>query len=388
MFLLLGNESNNSRQQDVDEIIELLTEDTNLKSRNGTKRRRSHTNNRFVPFTATLRPKRTPATCTYNHILAGAGAGAGAGQFANKLPATVDKQITTNTCLEEAASLRLKKRTKTMSLYERRYQSPEDGRANIGNGYLSTSRHTSGLNNGIIMSDAIEVQDINSPYYISGSNISNSSTTPLSGGCINHMPSMATLCNIGNTCYLNSVVYTLRFAPHFLHNLHHLVSDLNTIQQYVAKAKAKSSSLGRGITAATMENACSWSNKDLASTDLYNAGVGAGAGAGAGSAIGVGTGASSTQLLPPLLQKSSHELLAEKLHELYQSLYRNEITESSEPHHANTLLAAIQSVSSIFEGNQQQDAHEFLMCVLNSIRETSQILMKSIVEYPDMILNG
>lgn len=36
---------------------------------------------------------------------------------------------------------------------------------------------------------------------------------------------IATLCNIGNSCYLNSIIYTLRFAPQFLHKLHHLVSN-------------------------------------------------------------------------------------------------------------------------------------------------------------------
>lgn len=40
------------------------------------------------------------------------------------------------------------------------------------------------------------------------------------------VPPVATLCNLGNTCFLNSILYTLRFAPHFLHKLHHLVNDL------------------------------------------------------------------------------------------------------------------------------------------------------------------
>ena len=39
-------------------------------------------------------------------------------------------------------------------------------------------------------------------------------------------PPVASLCNLGNTCFLNSVLYTLRFTPGFLHSLHHMVHDL------------------------------------------------------------------------------------------------------------------------------------------------------------------
>ena len=39
-------------------------------------------------------------------------------------------------------------------------------------------------------------------------------------------PPIASLSNLGNTCFLNSVLYTLRFTPGFLHSLHHLANDL------------------------------------------------------------------------------------------------------------------------------------------------------------------
>ena len=59
--------------------------------------------------------------------------------------------------------------------------------------------------------------------------------------------SIATLCNIGNSCYLNSVIYTLRFAPKFLHKLHHLCDDLHFVHQKINQNKMKSSSLGRNV---------------------------------------------------------------------------------------------------------------------------------------------
>ncbi|XP_061397086.1 ubiquitin carboxyl-terminal hydrolase 1-like, partial [Musca vetustissima] len=302
-----------------------------------------------------------------------------------------------------------KKRPRIMSLYERPYQTANDGRGSgggsslVSNGYMSTSRSSSSGGGGMpmIMSDSNDSQDMTNPYYLTGTagsggiaGNSNSSAVAaaallgnggsgVGGIAINHAPTMGTLCNIGNTCYLNSVVYTLRFAPQFLHNLHHLLTDLNALQQNIARARSKSSSLGRGISAVHIENARSWSSKDLASMEQYAGVNNVTSGGGATT-----PSSASSSALTQVTQKSSHQILTEKLHELYQSLYRNEMSESTEPYHADTLLHAIQDVSSIFEGNQQQDAHEFLMCLLNSIRETNQTLIKAIAECPDVILNG
>lgn len=55
------------------------------------------------------------------------------------------------------------------------------------------------------------------------------------GGDVPENP-ITTLSNLGNTCFLNSVLYTLRFAPSFLHNLHHLALDL---QEYSGRAGLK-----------------------------------------------------------------------------------------------------------------------------------------------------
>ena len=52
-------------------------------------------------------------------------------------------------------------------------------------------------------------------------------TQPAGNGKLtNSPPPIASLSNLGNTCFLNSVLYTLRFTPGFLHSLHHLINDL------------------------------------------------------------------------------------------------------------------------------------------------------------------
>ncbi|XP_055619663.1 uncharacterized protein LOC129764516 [Toxorhynchites rutilus septentrionalis] len=203
--------------------------------------------------------------------------------------------------------------------------------------------------------------------------------------------SLATLCNIGNSCYLNSVLYTLRFAPNFIHNLHHLIEDTDSVYQRLSQYKLKSSSLGRNIPGLHGPSGRSWSSKDLASL-------------GGGSAATTNSSSSSTLTGPipaangisgpPLMweenppPKSNRQVVTEQLHELFQNLHKNETLESTEPFHAGSILRAVQDVSATFEGNQQQDAHEFLMCVLDSIRESCQALIKTITAHPDVLINA
>lgn len=180
--------------------------------------------------------------------------------------------------------------------------------------------------------------------------------------------SMASLCNIGNSCYMNSVIYTLRFTPLFLHNLHHLVNDFSQIvNKRETQMKLKSASLGRNVSGLQGQNSRSYSSKDLAS---------------------LGSSSPSTSSSPALeIIKTTQQIAMERLHDLFKNLTSNEMTESIEPFQSDLLLKAIQDVSPIFEGNQQQDAHEFLMCILDSVRESCQTIMKIINDHPEIIVS-
>ncbi|KAG5673915.1 hypothetical protein PVAND_003916 [Polypedilum vanderplanki] len=222
------------------------------------------------------------------------------------------------------------------------------------NSTLLKTTENSGSNNDFVSSSKNEEDEeniINAFYqqrYLGGSN-----------------NSIATLCNIGNSCYLNSVIYTLRFAPYFLHKLHHLCDDMHFVYQKIGQNKLKSSSLGRNVSGLQGQSGRSWSSKDLASLSGTN---------------------NTISNSEPVLLKNNRQLVTEKLHELYQNLHRNESIDSSESFHAGTFLNSIQDVSSIFEGNQQQDAHELLMCILDSIRETCSTLSKTLKDNPEILL--
>ncbi|KAH8283995.1 hypothetical protein KR054_006714 [Drosophila jambulina] len=284
-----------------------------------------------------------------------------------------------------------------MSLYDRRYQSTTDERRGVANGYgagnnglrAGNAAGPGSASGASEIGDSQELSQSSHQYYGSaGGNNPTGAGSGLNGSAsaaLNHAPSMGTLCNIGNTCYLNSVVYTLRFAPHFLHNLHHLIQDLTVVQQTIARQQqaSKSASLGRNVSVAQLEHARSWSSKDLvASTDQQQqqySGLNGGSSGAVSSASNANASGSG---------KPSHQSVTENLHELYNNLHGNEMADSTEPYHADTLLHAIQDVNATFEGNQQQDAHEFLMCVLNCIRETNQSLIKAIGDCPEVIANG
>nr|XP_023024808.1 ubiquitin carboxyl-terminal hydrolase 1 [Leptinotarsa decemlineata] len=168
---------------------------------------------------------------------------------------------------------------------------------------------------------------------------------------------VATLSNMGNTCFLNSVLYTLRFAPTFLHNLHHLIGDLTLVSSRLNQTKAKTSSLGRNIGAITGPSSRSTSSKDLLSLG------------------------SSNDIIP----KSKVQIVTEKLHELFTTMHNLELKDSTDPYQPIALLQAVREANSIFEGNNQQDAHELLVYLLDNIRETCDVLTQQVEQNPELL---
>ncbi|KAK7070983.1 hypothetical protein SK128_007857 [Halocaridina rubra] len=118
------------------------------------------------------------------------------------------------------------------------------------------------------------------------------------------------LANLGNTCFLNSVLYALRFLPGFTHDLHHLHMHLQ------AAGNQKDVVLDQRIQFLS---------------ELH------------GVFVSLGReerGASDNKRIPAF--------------------------------HPYDFLEALRVVNPMFEGNRQQDAHELLHCVLDQLRHLPQ----------------
>ncbi len=181
----------------------------------------------------------------------------------------------------------------------------------------------------------------------SGSASSSGKTSAMGSGAASSAghPPIASLCNLGNTCFLNSVLYTLRFTPGFLHSLHHMVYDLG-LSSHVVNNGGKESKKNKG------------GNNSSNSNGHQNNSAGAAA-----------NGDSETELV--------YEVI-EQLHDLFKTLstcddHNSSASSSSssnkDPIPPSTFLNVVGKLNPLFEGNQQQDAHELLVCLLTTLQD-------------------
>ena len=95
------------------------------------------------------------------------------------------------------------------------------------------------------------------------------SSSGLLSGKTPKSPPVASLCNLGNTCFLNSVLYTLRFTPGFLHSLHHMVHDLGLTGNGGSKT-GSSSKRNNGLTLQQSQTNGSTNSISDAETELVH----------------------------------------------------------------------------------------------------------------------
>lgn len=172
-------------------------------------------------------------------------------------------------------------------------------------------------------------------------------------GAIGNDRSRASLTNLVNTCYLNSVLYTLRYTPDFLRKCHHLVTDLYQINTILYQTKHKSSSLGRNMP--SMLSGCN--SRSNSSKDLLS------------------LGNSRNEISRPDFQ-----IILDELHDLYISMHTLEVKDTQESCGPRNFRHAFVNKYKTFSGSQQQDAHEFLVCLLSSINDTCSFMAKKIKE--------
>lgn len=157
--------------------------------------------------------------------------------------------------------------------------------------------------------------------------------------------------NIGNSCYMNAVLYTLRFTPNFTHFIHHLMQNLGIIANDVYL---------------NTEEMCEQHNATVKlCTDIYKWG--------------------ETYFRGDALHSSDYKVIV-ALHETFSQLTTAEMDTRQPAIRPRMLQRAVCRVDNIFAPGTQQDSHEFLLCVLNSIRDCSDLVLKLAESKPEIFV--
>lgn len=163
---------------------------------------------------------------------------------------------------------------------------------------------------------------------------------------------LGSLVNIGNSCYMNASLYCLRFIPAFTHNLHHFCDNMLLIFD-------ENETNDRLLS----ENPC---DKEIASVEFI----------------------SGENEWPEFYINRMDELrqIIKQLHLIFAKLTSREKNEINHPLELELeqMQKFAENVNPEFKPGNQQDSHEFLMCILNSIRDCSREYLDLMEAYPAM----
>lgn len=161
---------------------------------------------------------------------------------------------------------------------------------------------------------------------------------------------MGTLKNIDNSCYMNSVLYILRMTPTFAHNIHHLLQNIEFVSDEYNDSVEMSVTAGECLqltaTSVMMSNRRKWPN-----------------------VIDICT--------------RKKEVIGQ-LHRTFADLTAMEVRKDNTPIEKTKLQAAVREIQPYFTQGTQQDAHEFLLTILNCIRDCGATLAKLIQDHASM----
>lgn len=151
---------------------------------------------------------------------------------------------------------------------------------------------------------------------------------------------MGTLKNIDNSCYMNSLLYILRMTPTFVHSIHHLRQNMlclcDEIDDSIDVVVTPDECLQLVATSVMMSNREKWPN------DLN-------------------------------INESQKKVILQ-LHRIFSKLTAREKHLDDEPLEKKRFQEAVRAIAPYFTEGRQEDAHEFLLIILNCIRDCGAFL--------------
>lgn len=161
---------------------------------------------------------------------------------------------------------------------------------------------------------------------------------------------MGTLRNVDNSCYMNSILYILRMTPMFVHNIHHLLQNIQCILEEYDDT----------VEMAVTANDCF----QLIATSVM---------------------VSNREQWPGRVDICARQVeLINQLHKIFARMTALEVYESTNSIEKSKLQDAVREIDPIFTPRTQQDSHEFLLTILNCIRDCGASLMKLVQEHASM----